>query len=268
MHTSPRSGPITKIGLHTNEGPEYSGKSAEDLRGYLYRNGPRGGGYQAVVDDDSVAIVQPDDIVCWANGGVNHESIDLCFIGYAAQTEQQWNDEFDQDALRLGAQWVASKCKAYSIPAVRLTPNQLHDSNAKGIFGHIDVSNAGFPGSAGHYDPGVNFPWAKFLQLVRIALGQESPTAPPEETELMIIRAPKAQQKNANRPAVARLDVTGKKIILMNGAKIKQKVDIPIGKGEVRGWYETFNTDGSKLGFTVMGSKMADGNPAFHFTWA
>lgn len=165
MHTEPRTGPITKIGVHTNEGPEGE-NSAAGLAGYLLANGADGGGYQVTFDNRHTIDVQPDSIVCWANGGVNHESIDGCFVGYARQTAAEWDDLFSRGELEQAAQWVAKKCVQYGIPAVRLTPAQLHDPNAKGVFGHCDVTAAGFPNANGHTDPGPNFPWAKFLARV------------------------------------------------------------------------------------------------------
>ena len=85
----------------------------------------------------------------------------------------------------------------------------------------------------------------------------------------MIIKAPRRQQKKGpNRPACARLDIPGKRIILMNGAKVQQSsLDIPT-KGEVRGWYEDFDSQWNSVGFTVIGAADAKKeNPAFHFTW-
>lgn len=276
MHMSARTGPVTKIGVHTNEGPETPGTSAESLRSYLWNNGPDGGGYQAVADDNSVSVVVGDGTVCWANGGVNDESIDICIIGYAAQTPMDWDDAFDRGALENAAQWVAGKCREYDIPAIRLTPIQLLDSNAKGIFGHIDVTNAGYVNSAGHTDPGPNFPWTKFLARVnQILIGGEPRITLPsdEEYEDMIIVAPAWMTKDPNRPACVRLDVAAKRVGALNGAQVVEfktapSVAVPVPVGSlVRGWFETFHADGSKEGFTVIGSKDASGNPAYHYQW-
>lgn len=100
--------------------------------------------------------------------------------------------------------------------------------------------------------------------------GQNGPPAPPEEYEDMIIRAPQRQQRTATRPASARLDIAGKKVVLQNGAKVQQpSLAVPVPAGlVVTGWYETFNDDGSKKGFVAMGSKASDGFPAYEWTWA
>jgi len=106
MHTSPRTGPIYKIVIHTNEGPE-GDNSAEGLKSYLLNNGPTGGGYQVTFDDKHTAHVQPDSIVCYANGGVNHESVDGCVIEAGPGsflTEKPWAADSGNPCL--DAQWT------------------------------------------------------------------------------------------------------------------------------------------------------------------
>jgi hypothetical protein len=174
MHTEPRAGGIFKIVLHTNEGPEGE-NSAQGLATYLLNNGPDGGGYQVTFDDHHTITVQPDNVVCWANGGVNHESIDGCIVGYAAQTPAEWDDAFDRGAIEQAAQWFAAKCTQYGIPARRLTPQEVATPGARGICGHGDVTLAGFPGSQGHTDPGPNFPWPKFLARINVILDGATP---------------------------------------------------------------------------------------------
>ena len=165
MHTNPRQSAITKIVLHDNEGPEGI-NSAFDLAVYLHNNGPDGGGYQATCDDKLCVMVVPDDQVCWANGAINETSIDVCVVGYAAQTPEQWADAFDKSALEKMAQWVATKCTYYAIPAVLLQGNDLHDPNKRGITTHGLLTAAGYAGTQGHTDPGVNFPLAAFIARV------------------------------------------------------------------------------------------------------
>lgn len=175
MHTEQRTRPIFKVVLHDNEGPEGI-NSAAGLRTYLLRNGPDGGGYQAVFDDRTTVIVQPDSIECYANGAVNAESVDGCIIGYASQTAQQWADLFDAGygtvpgAIEEAAQWFASKCRTYGIPAVHLTGVQLHDPNSKGICTHGDLTAAGYQGTEGHTDPGTSFPIEKFVTRIQAIL--------------------------------------------------------------------------------------------------
>lgn len=171
MHTSTRTRPPFKLVLHDNEGPE-TVNSAAGLKNYLLRNGPDGGGYQAVFDDRNIVTVVGDNIVCYANGAINHESLDGCIVGYASQTSQDWADLFDAGgpgipgAIENAAQWFAGKCRQYGIPPVLLTGDALHDPNAKGITTHGLLTQAGYTGTDGHSDPGVQFPLDKFVQRV------------------------------------------------------------------------------------------------------
>lgn len=165
MHTSPRQSAITKIILHDNEGPEEI-NSAFDLAVYLHNNGPTGGGYQFTVDQFHAVRVQPDNLVCWANGAVNETSVDICFVGYANQTAAQWADAYSKGELEIAAQQVAAWCQEYNIPAVLLTGDQLHSVNTRGISTHGLLTAAGYQGTEGHTDPGLNFPLAAFIARV------------------------------------------------------------------------------------------------------
>lgn len=169
MHTQPRQSAVTKIVLHDNEGPE-GVNSAFDLSVYLHNNGPSGGGYQFVVDQFHAVRVQPDNVVCWANGAVNETSVDICRIGYAAATAAEYLTAYDKGELELMAQQVASWCQAFNIPAVLLQGTDLHNVNTRGITTHGLLTAAGYAGTEGHTDPGPNFPLAAFIARVEAIL--------------------------------------------------------------------------------------------------
>jgi len=165
MHTNPRQSAITKIILHDNEGPEGI-NAAFDLAIYCHNNGPNGGGYQCAVDQTVCARIQPDNVVCWANGAVNETSVDICFIGYAAQTAAEWADAYSKGELEVAAQQVAAWCKEYNIPPVLLQGIDLHSVNTRGISTHGLLTAAGYAGTDGHTDPGPNFPLMAFIGRV------------------------------------------------------------------------------------------------------
>ena len=67
--------------------------------------------------------------------------------------------------MQLAATLVAELCDVYGVHILKLTPAQIN-LDQSGIAGHVDVTLAkGIRG--GHTDPGPNFPWDRFIQLVK-----------------------------------------------------------------------------------------------------
>ena len=167
MFTEPRTEAITKVYLHTNEGPQEPG-GARNLQTYLLGNGPDGGGYHVVVDNESVLRCANDDQVTWGEGGDNSDALSLCFVGYAAQTPADWAAPYAAAQLALAVPQVAAWCKAYGIPAVHGAPGAPGAApTAPGIYLHADDHD---PLSEGHTDPGSGFPIDAFVADVVKAL--------------------------------------------------------------------------------------------------
>lgn len=177
MHQSQRTQAIRQLVVHVNVGPEIA-NGAASLLGYLQGIDA---GYHAIFDDAHSVLAAPDNVVVWGNGGINSTSLDGCIIGTADQTVEQWLDPYSRGAITQAAVWFAGKCKLYGIPVVRLTPDEVR-AGGHGICGHIDVTNAGFSGAAGHYDPGPNFPWDLFLGQVA-AIVTPAAAKPPVQPE-------------------------------------------------------------------------------------
>lgn len=172
MHTEPRLGPIDKIVVHTNEGPERTG-GARNLVAYLQTIQ---GGYHVVVDDRDTIVTATDNLVVWGATGMNERGLHICLVGYAAQSAQEWADPYSHSEILNAVDVVAGWCQKYQIPARHLTVLEVGTSGAKGICGHADVSKA-FNGT--HTDPGPNFPWPAFVALVQQKL-IPAPPAPPK----------------------------------------------------------------------------------------
>jgi len=72
---------------------------------------------------------------------------------------------------------AARDVKKWNIPVRHLTVTEVR-SGVKGFCGHVDITRA-FPADGGtHTDPGPNFPWTRFLNMVRAEL---APPPPPEQ---------------------------------------------------------------------------------------
>lgn len=175
MHTEPRTQTVRYLVIHTNEGPEYEGAAA-NLEHELLNNGPDGGGYNVVSDDQGLLEVQPDSTVCWANGAVNEVSLDICAVGYAGQSLGTWESPYDVAMLQHISEWLALKSREYGIPLTHATGGALTDGVSRGVCGHGDLTNAGYTGTEGHWDPGPNFPYQQVLANAQAIL---TPPAPP-----------------------------------------------------------------------------------------
>jgi hypothetical protein len=274
MHIVPRDGPIEKLVVHVNVGPE-TVHGAEDLAGYL---DSIEAGYHIVRDWALTLRLCPDNYEVYGAAGMNTNGLHLCIVGYPDQSAAEWDDAYSRSELNGAAYQMAMWCHQYDIPRLRLTPQQVATRGVKGICGHVDVTASGLSAANdGHWDPGPNFPWAKFLELVQHYYDPNtSPIKPPEEEDVPnIILAPGWMTKNRDRPASVHLDPKTKSFALHNGARVN---GVGVVKGQatqripanlpIISWAETFNNDGSKLGFTVLQRQGPDGtNAAFSYTW-
>lgn len=102
------------------------------------------------------------------------------------QTRAQWLDAASLPTLRNAARQVARDCRKYGIPVRRLSVAETRaawydfPAGPQGIVGHVDCTYA-YPEDGGdHTDPGTQFPWDVFLDMVRAELEGDMT---PEETQ-------------------------------------------------------------------------------------
>lgn len=178
------------IVIHYTAGSERA-TSAED--GALY-NQRRTDGTSAhyFVDRDSVVqgVLTKDRAHCARrHGNLLGIQYELCGT---AQTRAQWLDAASRATLGLAAKQAARDCRKYGIPVRRLSVAQTRaaftefPNGPKGFVGHVDCTYA-FPEDNGdHTDPGVNFPWDIFLDMVRDELeGDDMPSVEDVVTALV-----------------------------------------------------------------------------------
>lgn len=92
------------------------------------------------------------------------------------QTREEWLDAASLPTLKNAARQVARDCRKYGIPVRRLSVAETRQAwydfpaGPMGIVGHVDCTYA-YPEDGGdHTDPGAEFPWDVFLDMVRAEL--------------------------------------------------------------------------------------------------
>lgn len=155
---------ISLIVIHTAECAEVS-NAAENLAAWGGGPNANKASWHYAVDSDSVTQSVHEKHIAWHAGPVNAYSIGIEHAGYAKQSASEWSDAFSLAMLELSADLVADICRTNGIPVKQLTADDLRRGERIGICGHVDVTN-GLTGGKGHVDPGVNFPWNRYLARV------------------------------------------------------------------------------------------------------
>lgn len=180
--------------VHTYECPR--GDDLENRAAYQER---AGSSYTMLIGTARTLRANDDDYSPWAAAYTgNLRGLHASFLAYAGDSRKTWLDHWVQ--LNLGADVVADWCRRYGIPPVKINAAQVR-AGQRGICGHGDVSGAWR--ETDHTDPGANFPWDMFIDLVKQRL---NPTPKPKED----IMTP-AQEKKLDT-VIARLDAQDKAI--------------------------------------------------------
>lgn len=156
-HRKPRTDQVDLIVIHTNEGPE-GPNSAEGLAAYLAQAHVEPG-YHFVVDENSAIRCAGLNERVNGAGGVNDRAIHICITGYAGQSSAQWNDQASTLAINRATAIAIEVSRALNIPWTKIGDPRPDN---RGLCGHVDVSRY-YSASQAHSDPGINFPWGRFL---------------------------------------------------------------------------------------------------------
>lgn len=155
---------IKWIVIHTMESPEKPTMAEAVASWFASANAPNASAHFNVDNDSIVQSVKETDVAWHAKQG-NRFGIGIEHAGRAKQSPSDWYDDFSQDMLRQSARLTAALCERWAIPVRRIGPAEILKGE-KGICGHLDFTKA-FHVQGGHTDPGVAFPYAKYLALVQ-----------------------------------------------------------------------------------------------------
>jgi len=155
---------VRLICLHSAEIAEVA-NAAEALQQWAAGKGhPIHASWHFAVDCDSVSQSVNLDNVAWHAGPINGYSIGIEQAGKAAQTREQWLDDYSRKELELVSKMVAMLCGIYKLPIEHISDPSL--PNVRGVTTHYDVTHS-WKVKGGHTDPGPNYPIDMVLARAR-----------------------------------------------------------------------------------------------------
>lgn len=156
---------VQLIVIHTTEGSA-TDTSAEGGAAYDARRTDGTSTHYFHDSGSTVQCVRTNDIAHTARRQGNLRGIQHELCTKAGSSAATWGNAYHQAMLRRAAQQCALDARKWGIPVRHLTVAQV-SGGVKGFCGHVDITRA-FPQDGGtHTDPGGNFPWSQFLDMVR-----------------------------------------------------------------------------------------------------
>jgi len=171
--------PVNLIVIHTMEAPEKPNTAKNVAMWFASAQAPQASAHYCIDAEEIVQCVL-ETVVAWAAPGANKEGIHLEHAGYAKQSASDWSDAYSTRMLERSAALAADIARRHQVPLVRLTAADLRTPGVRGFTGHVDVTN-GRNGGKGHTDPGVDFPWDRYLELISNFLRPTDPPPPPSD---------------------------------------------------------------------------------------
>lgn len=157
--------PIQAVALHSTESSDIKA-SWDDLHGVRnwFNNDASDASAHAGIDGDGhIERWVKDSDKAWTILSLNPVTLNIEFVGRAAQPTPEW----ERAQLRSGAKLTAYWCRKHGIPVRRGAVKNINGRpvvTRTGIILHSDLTAAGF---GLHTDPGKNFPIRRFIRMVR-----------------------------------------------------------------------------------------------------
>lgn len=178
---------VQLIVIHDTEGSSHAW-SAEDGAAYDARRTDGTSTHYFVDNTSVVQCVRTNDRAHTARAQGNRRGIQYELCARASWSRSRWLDTYGLAMLKRAAKQAARDCRKWKIPARKISAAQVADG-VKGFCGHADITKA-FPQDGGtHTDPGSNFPWDVFIDLVQDELNPEEDMAITDEDAVKIARA-------------------------------------------------------------------------------
>ncbi len=154
--------------LHSMESAELQ-RTAENVASWFAGSSAPKASAHYCVDADSVIQCVHDEDIAWAAPGANARGLQVELAGRAAQTAEQWADDYSAAMLSRAIELVELLCRRWSIPARHVGVDGLVLGH-RGITTHAEVSRV-FKRST-HTDPGPGFPLEWFVGRVSARLAE------------------------------------------------------------------------------------------------
>ena len=156
---------ILAIAVHSTESADVRGWDDLNGVGNWFNNPDSDASSHIGIDGEAHSIrYVPDPRKAWTILVLNGNTLNIEFIGRAAQPNSAWEDR----QIREGAKWAAYWCLRYGIPpqrgAVRGAGGGQAVISKRGIIRHSDLTHAGV---GRHTDPGKQFPMGDFLRMTQ-----------------------------------------------------------------------------------------------------
>lgn len=159
-------GPPLWIVIHDMEASETATRAETTAAYFANPSDGRSVSSHYCADNDSIVQCVRLGDVAWTVGNRpgNNRGINWELSGFASQSRAQWLDSFGVAMFNRIAPYIRADAARYGIPLARRSVNELK-AFKPGITCHNDLRLA-FGGTT-HTDPGPNFPWDYFMNLLQ-----------------------------------------------------------------------------------------------------
>ena len=168
--------PVTRIVIHGTVSPCRAGQAQATAAYFQAVTRPASAHY--VVDPGQVVQCVSEATVAY-HAPPNQHSIGVELCDPQTGPGSRWADDAHEAMLQRAADLVRALAAKHDIPIVHLSPVDLL-AGRSGICGHVDVTNAWQQTT--HTDPGPDFPWDHFLDL--ITQGDDMPLTQTDRDEI------------------------------------------------------------------------------------
>lgn len=163
--SSRRGAPIQGIAVHSTESADIpnSKNDLAGIRSWFDNPSSQASSHLGIDGDGNIEQWVPDAEKAWTILQLNDRTLNIEFVGRAAQTAKDW----EEAQIRAGARYAAYWSITHGIPLQKGNLKNNHGwpiFTRKGVIRHKDLTDIGF---GSHTDPGPKFPMDEFIRYAQ-----------------------------------------------------------------------------------------------------